>query len=168
MDEHGLPEITEVKETVDGRAQAFRCGLLEATPARAVVLFVVEREVRGDRYTFPAGSRTYGFFWANRPYNCYRMHGPDGALVAHRFDVVDEVRVTPDAVRYRDLLLDVWVDPDGTIRVEDEDEVAAAREAGLLTAAQLRRIQQTRDFLLANHARVMDEVAAVLSGLGVR
>jgi predicted RNA-binding protein associated with RNAse of E/G family len=167
VDYHGLPPIEEIKHTPDGRAQAFTCGRLDLSRGRAVVLFVTERELRGDGYVFPPGSRTFGFFWSRRPYNCYRMHGPDGALIAHRFDVVDSVRIRPDRIEYRDLLLDVWVPPGGAAAVEDEDEVWAAQAAGLLTPAQLRRIQRARTYLLTRHGRIIAEVAAVLAALGV-
>lgn len=166
MEYHGLPAVEEVKRTVDGRVQAFRCGLLERTRWRAVVLFVTEREVRGDRYVFPPGSRTYGVFWARRPYNCYRMHGPDGALIAHRFDVVDSVRLGPGRIEYRDLLLDLWVPPGGPASVEDEDEVRAAEAAGLLSAADLRRIRRAREYLLRGYRGIITEVAAALDALG--
>lgn len=167
MSYHGLPAVEEVKRSPDGRVQAFRCGLLEATSARAVLLFVTEREVQSGGYRFPPGSRTYGLFWARRPYNCYRMHGPDGALIAHRFDVVDAVRFRPGRVEYRDLLLDVWVPPAGAPYIEDEDEVEAAAAAGLLTAAEAERVRRVGALLLRRHRRIVAEVAAVLAALGV-
>ncbi|HEY8491890.1 MAG TPA: DUF402 domain-containing protein [Dehalococcoidia bacterium] len=167
MPYYGLPAVEEVKRALDGRVQSFRCGLLEQTPARAVVLFVTEREVRSSGYRFPPGSRTYGLFWARRPYNCYRMHGPDGALIAHRFDVVDAVRLRPGRIEYRDLLLDVWAPPDGPAYAEDEEEVAAAAAAGLLTAAEAARVWRVRSLLLRRHRRIIAEAAAVLDSLGV-
>ena len=88
-----------------------------------MLLFPHPGERRAGGFFFPAGSRTYGFFWARRHYLLYVLHGPDGRLIAHRFDVVDEVRMRPGRVEYLDLALDVWVDPSGHAWTEDEDEV---------------------------------------------
>ena len=63
----------------------------------------------------PAGSVSYGYFWARRPYNLYRMLDPEGRVLAHRFDAVSEVRFETDGLEYRDLALDWWVLPDGTL-----------------------------------------------------
>lgn len=167
VDDHGLPAVDEVKRTPDGREQVFRCGLLDQSPARSVVLFITEREVRSGGYRFPPGSRTYGLFWARRPYTCYRMHGPDGALIAHRFDVVDAVRLRPGRIEYRDLLLDVWVPPGAPAYAEDEEEVEAAAAAGLLTPAEAARVRRVRTLLLGRYRRIIAEVAAVLASLGV-
>jgi len=154
-------EIVETKLTLDGRVQRFACAGRLLSPRLAVVRFDHTGERRAGGLFFPAGSHTLGYFWRARPYNCYRIAGPDGAVIVYRFDVVDRVRIAPGRVGYRDLLLDVWVSPTGDVRVEDEDEVEEARLRGLLTDAMLARIGRTRALLLRDHRRIVAEVEAI-------
>ena len=136
------------------------------SPRLAVLLFPHPSERRAGGFLFPAGSRTYGFFWARRHYQLYALHAPDGALIAHRFDVVDDVRLRPDRVEYLDLALDIWVDPYGRAWTEDEDEVAELASQGLLSPARLAIIERTKRLLLARHPRIVAEAREELKRLG--
>lgn len=107
----------------------------------------------------PAGTETLGFFWQDRTYNLYRFVSPD---FGYRFDVVTDVRIGDDRVEYLDLLLDVRVMPDGTVRVEDEEEVEEAARSGLLSPARLAIVERTRQELLREHARIVDEALRVV------
>ena len=155
--------ITEVKRHLDGSAERFDCELVLRRPHLVVVLF----EHRRGRSAggIPRGSHTYGFFWRRRPYSLYRMAGPAGRLIAHRFDVVEDVRLGEREVSYLDLLLDVWVAPDGTVRVEDEDQVAEYTRHGLLSRAQRDRITRTRTLLLRRHRTIARQAARLLERL---
>ena len=160
--------ITEVKRHPDGSAHRFQCELLVRRPHLAVVLFRHRRGRSAAGFHVPRGSRTHGFFWTRRPYSLYLISGPDGRPIAGRFDVVEDVRLGDAEVSYLDLVLDIWVAPDGTALVEDEDEVAEARRRGLLSAAQVRRIERTRDLLLRRHAAIRGEAARLLAGARAR
>jgi hypothetical protein len=154
-------QIVETKRTLDGRVQSFRCAGLLVSPRLAVVRFDHGGERRAGGFFFPTESFTLGVFWRWRPYNCYRIAGPDGTVIAHRFDVVDRVQIGPNRVDYRDLLLDLWVSPSGDVHVEDEDDVEQAEHDGLLTAAMRSRIERTRALLLRDHRRIVGEVARI-------
>lgn len=155
--------ITEIKRHLDGRVERFACRLLVRRPHLAVVRFDHQEERRAGGYRFPAGSRSYGFLWRRRPYQLYRMTGPDGRLIAHRFDVVEAVRLGETEVSYTDLLLDMWADPDGSLQVEDEDEVKEYTRRGLLSAAQRARIESTRALLVRRHAAIEREAERLLA-----
>lgn len=155
--------ITEVKRHLDGRVERFACEALAVSPARAVVRFVSP----GAIGPYPPGTVTVGFFWPDRPYNLYRLEAPDGTLLGHRFDVVTDVRIAPDRIEYVDLILDVVVDPDGTVRVEDEEELRAAAARGLLSPEGAAVVERARGELLAGYRRLIeDAVAEVGSGSG--
>jgi predicted RNA-binding protein associated with RNAse of E/G family len=149
--------ILETKESLDGGSETFECTALHISRSLAMVRFdhPAERWVEG--FFLPAGSYTIGFFWAHRSYNCYRFSGPDRRVIAYRFDVVDRVRICPDHVTYRDLLLDLWVSPAGAITIEDDDDVAAAVAAGSLDASQLTAIERTRALVMRQHRRIIAE-----------
>ncbi len=153
--------ITEVKRHLDGRVERFDCLLVTRRPQLIVVRFDHRRTRRAGGLLIPAGSRSYGFFWRRRGYVLYRIVGPDGSLIAHRFDVVEDVRLG-DAVSYTDLLLDVWIDPEGRVWVEDEEEVAEHGRHGLLSPAQRARIERTQALLLRRHGSIGREAAGLL------
>lgn len=152
-----MQTIIETKRHLDGREETFACDALAVSPRLALVIFHhrAARDVGG--FHFPAGSRTFGFFWPGRHYNLYRITGPDGSPIAYRFDVVDHVRVRDGHVTFTDLLLDLWLPPGGPPRVEDEDEVEAATAAGLLDARRLGLIERTRRLLLRAWPRIVAE-----------
>lgn len=131
--------LFEVKERLQGAPLRFSLERWLVTESLAVGRWLA----LDDRYV-AAGTSSWGCWWRGRSYGAYRIHRPDGSLRSYRIDVVEAVRITADVVRYRDLLLDAWILPSGALRLEDEDEVAAAVEAGSLSAAQQRRICRAR------------------------
>jgi predicted RNA-binding protein associated with RNAse of E/G family len=157
--------ILETKETLDGHTQTFACTAVFLTPRLAVVRFEHGSTRQAGGFIVPAAGYTLGFFWKYRPYNCYRFTGPDDAVIAYRFDVVDRVRIDAGHVSYRDLLLDVWRSPRGVLTIEDEDEVDQARAAGLLSPASLARINRTRSLLIRRHDRIVAECESIIAGI---
>jgi hypothetical protein len=149
--------IRETKTTLGGRRQSFDCGLLALSPRLAVVRFQHTQTRTTSGFVIPAGSVTFGFFWSGRHYNLYRFTSPGGAVIAYRFDVVDNVRINRGEVRYTDLLLDAWLPPGGRLRIEDEDEVDAALAAGLLSPRRQAIIARTRRLLERGHPRIVAE-----------
>jgi predicted RNA-binding protein associated with RNAse of E/G family len=89
------------------------------------------------------------------------VHRDTGQEWRSRFDVVRDMHLATDKVRYTDLLLDLWSDASGA-EWEDEDEVAAAARTGLLTALDLERIDRSRDLLARRHRAVVSEVRQLL------
>jgi hypothetical protein len=120
-----LPVVLEVKETLDDRRHEFRCGLLEASPGRAVVLFVTDRAYRVHDVHLPPGTVTFGHFWTARPFNAYHWLTPDGATIAYYFNLSDGTEITEEAIRWRDLAVDVLARPGGRPLVLDEHELPA-------------------------------------------
>ena len=156
--------LLEVKERLQGAPLRFSIERWLVTESLAVGRWLA----LDDRYV-AAGTSSWGCWWRGRSYGAYRIHRPDGSLRSYRIDVVEAVRITADVVRYRDLLLDAWILPSGALRLEDEDEVAAAVEAGSLSAAQQRRIcrakvlieRRTRELTRRIDAAIAEAVAWV-------
>lgn len=105
----------------------------------------------------PPGSVSYGYFWARRPYNLYRMLDPEGRVLAHRLDAVSAVRIAAEAVEYRDLALDWWVLPDGTLLEEDRDELEAALAAGTLSPKDGERAEEAARQVYSRYRHIIDE-----------
>jgi Ribonuclease G/E len=69
----------------------------------------------------------------------------DGGVKGTYVNVCTPVEVFPDEVRYVDLHVDVLRHADGTVAVVDEDELAAAEEAGLVTPALAERARDVAE-----------------------
>jgi protein associated with RNAse G/E len=128
-----------------------------------VVRFRMEKggAIFGTPIEVPPGSVSYGYFWANRLYNLYRMFRPDGSLIAHRFDAVADVRLLEGAVDYRDLVLDWWVLPDDTIIEEDREELDALADTGVLGPEDVARANRAAYQVLSRYRHVIDEAAEI-------
>ena len=75
------------------------------------------------------------------------------------------MRIAPDRVKYLDLLLDVLVAPDGTVTIEDEEDVRQALADGLLTPKQSRTIERTRDLLVRSHDRIVHDALTAVADI---
>lgn len=155
--------ITETKRHLDGSAHRFACELVLRRPDIVAVRFEHWEGRSAGGFDIPRGSRTDGFFWRRRHYSLYRMTGPDGRAIADRFDIVEDVSFEEREVSYLDLLVDIWVAPDGAVLVEDEDEVVDHVRRGLLSNAQRERIERTTALLVRDHRRIIREAARLLA-----
>lgn len=88
--------------------------------------------------TFETGDRFIEEFYTDRWYNVFEIHTPDGTLRGWYCNIATPAAITTDTVSCRDLLLDLWVAPDGQMRVLDEDEFAtdATLDTQTRTAAE--------------------------------
>lgn len=75
--------------------------------------------------TFETGDRFVEWFFSDRWYNIFEISAAGGALKGWYCNVAEPAAISSDTIACRDLLLDVWVTPDGATRVLDEDEFAA-------------------------------------------
>jgi predicted RNA-binding protein associated with RNAse of E/G family len=153
----GTLPYTETKRRLNGTEQAFETALIVATRGMAAVRFDFTDDTysHAGGFEIPPGSYTTGFFWRDRTYNLYHITRADGSPIADRFDVVEAVRLRRDGLAFTDLLLDFWVSALGEAHFEDEDEVEAYRERGLLTERQFLTIERTGRYLARNHQRLI-------------
>lgn len=161
MGETDAAPIIERKIKPDGSVREYDCELVHLEPTLAVVRFYLPEGGGpfGAPITIPPGTVSDGYFWTRRPYNLYRMRGPEGAIVAHRFDAVADVRLSETAVEYRDLVLDWWVSPDDVLTEEDREEFEAMRKAGTLTATDTALAQEATQQVYSRYRHIIDDVA---------
>ncbi|HET8629413.1 MAG TPA: DUF402 domain-containing protein [Thermomicrobiales bacterium] len=157
--------ILEVKETLAGEHQEFACSLLAAAPGEAVILYEMHRAGRVADLDLPAGTLSLGYFWEDRPYNAYHWLTPAGRTLALYCNIADRTRITPAAIAWRDLAVDVLATPDGRAQVLDEDELPPDLDPALRAA-----IAAARDDLLAALPALLPAIerctAALLAGRG--
>ena len=80
-------------------------------------------------------------------YKISRFYGEDGTFTRWYCDIISESK-TENGLIFSDLLIDVVIFPDGTVRVVDLDEAADALEQGLITAELLTSALRSTDKLL--------------------
>jgi predicted RNA-binding protein associated with RNAse of E/G family len=61
-------------------------------------------------------------FYFRRWFNVFRISTRDGILKGFYINIAEPPRVTDDCIDWTDLAMDIWVRPDGTYIVLDEDE----------------------------------------------
>jgi hypothetical protein len=97
------------------------------------------------------GDRWTEYFYADRWYNIFEIHASDGRLKGWYCNVTRPACIGDDEVAAEDLALDLWVAPDGGMRVLDEDEFAdlplgaAERDASRQALAELQRMVAQRE-----------------------
>jgi len=158
----------EVKRAISGEDRVFDCTPISVTPQLAIVRFDFTRPLTLAGRTYEAGGWTEGFFWRARCYNLYHIRSRLGAVIADRFDVIDRVRIHPGGVRYDDLLLDVWLHPDGRVVVEDEDELEEAIALGRVSPSRQALVARTRRLLLGRGRQIVDGALATLAQVGLQ
>ena len=72
--------------------------------------------------TFEIGDRFHKWFYRDRWYNIFEIVESGGALKGWYCNIAEPATITETEIRCRDLLLDLWVAPDGETLILDEDE----------------------------------------------
>jgi predicted RNA-binding protein associated with RNAse of E/G family len=154
------PEILEIKETLAGARQTFTCRALARRAGELVVLFILPADRTVDGVALAGGTVTFGYFWADRPYNVYHWMTPAGATLAFYANLADRTRIDETTLAFRDLAVDVLLPPEGPPRVLDEDElppgldpqlratIESAKELVLAAAPALRQELEARSTAL--------------------
>jgi len=156
----GVFPFRERKRKVTGEVLDYETQLVHQDAQVTMVSFEMKQGGGPPRLPIevPAGSVSYGYFWPRRPFILYRWVGPDGALLAHRLDAVTEVRVSASGVEYRDLVLDWWAFPDGTLIEEDRDELEDALAAGTISTKDAERAEESARLVFSRYRHIIDEV----------
>lgn len=103
--------------------------------------------------TFETGAHFTEWYFSDRWYNIFQIHGADGTLKGWYCNVAAPTVIAEETIACRDLLLDLWVAPDGVMRALDEEEFdadttldAETRAAALTAMDTLRQLVRDRAF----------------------
>ena len=112
------------------------------------------------RSDFASGISAY---YRKEGFKISRHFGADGTFTRWYCDIIAESETT-DGLIFSDLLIDVVIFPDGTVRVVDLDEAADALEQGLITADMLAgALRSTNRLLTYIHQGRFTELTACIS-----
>ena len=112
------------------------------------------------RSDFASGISAY---YRKEGFKISKLFAADGTFTRWYCDIVKESKAS-DGLIFSDLLIDVIIYPDGTVRVVDLDEAAAALEQGLITADLLTgALRATNNLLSYIHQGRFSELTACIS-----
>lgn len=83
-------------------------------------------------------------FYTDRWYNVFEIRAPGGRLKGRYCNITRPARMVPGEICAEDLALDLWIGPDGQVRVLDEEEFARLP----LTPEEQRAARQALEGLL--------------------
>ena len=141
----------ERKRYLDGREETFACQLVTLEKGFGILKYVLTRAWQVRDLTLPPGTVTYAFYWTARPYNLYWWQDQGGATLGYYFNLADGVRLSPQAFVWRDLVVDVLVQPATSgeawqVHVLDEDELPAALDQDLQAYVASATAQLLQDY----------------------
>ncbi len=119
--------ITVVKQNPVGDAKIRYSGeIIEHLTNGVVIQASWTRPAHDLGYTvFETGDQFTEYYYTDRWYNIFAIARSDGTRKGWYCNVAEPAHIYNDAIEQIDLLLDVWVDPQGEALVLDEDEFAA-------------------------------------------
>jgi predicted RNA-binding protein associated with RNAse of E/G family len=109
--------------------------------------------------TFETGDRFREWFYSDRWHNIFEIATGDGDLKGWYCNIAEPATITTTEICCRDLLLDLWIAPDGETLVLDEDEFATDDAIDTATRTQaLAALGELRE-LVAARATPFDKIA---------
>lgn len=148
----------EKKLTLLGKEKLFECELVHVHRNFGVLKYVIQRNNDIDGLKLCPGDITYGLFWTDRPYTLYIWIVNQGKDRAYYFNISDRVSLHPSEFIWRDLTIDILIDPDLRVHILDEHELPTD-----LSSELSAYIQTTKDLILEHHREIMQETDSVLA-----
>ena len=145
--------IEEYKAVLVGSPKRFRCELIELAETSAVVVYRLEQDVSIEGALMPQGTTSFGYFWQERNYNVYHFVSAAGGTLGFYINISDGTQIDQAQIYWRDLVVDIFITPDGNSRVLDEDEVPEDISPSLRAL-----IDETRDYILDHLKPLTEEV----------
>jgi protein associated with RNAse G/E len=156
-------KILEVKRHINKPDESYECDLSRRADDYLLLKYVSDRSGSVGSVRFESGSITYAYYRTAQGYVLWRMLGPDQVLKGHLFHICRDQEVGYDRVEYLDLLLDVWVDPDGEVQILDRDEVEECRQRGAIGEEDLAWILAQESEIIAHWREMISVFDAPLS-----
>ncbi|WP_010632024.1 DUF402 domain-containing protein [Sporolactobacillus vineae] len=119
--------MIERKIRYDGTTADFECRVVRMEKEAAVLSYVMPETVSvgsaSAGMNIPAGSVTFAYYWAERPYNVYIWRNRQGTWLGAYFNIVRNTRITSTMISYEDLIVDLILTPAGLTLICDEEEL---------------------------------------------
>ncbi len=164
-DTEKMKTVEEIKINKNKETQRFTCVLLEKGPGRMVLGYYARKAGTIADIAIPPGSTTIAHYWSDRGYVMWRMFDAALDLIGTLFHICRNVAFSSDSVSYEDLIIDIWVSPQGHCRLLDEDELVQTAAKGCISDAEQEWIARWRSAVIEQHDAAIMEAAAGESAL---
>jgi predicted RNA-binding protein associated with RNAse of E/G family len=151
-------DFTEIRLHKEKPPQEFSCKLLHREKDSVVLYYPVQSPARIKDILIEKGSSTIAHYWENRNYVLWKFISADHRLLGYLFHVCNKTEIGSTFVRYEDLELDIWFDPDGTAIVLDQDEVNDCSRRGLIDSRERALIEQQKGHILKNVTTIIQSI----------
>ncbi|HLI08721.1 MAG TPA: DUF402 domain-containing protein [Ktedonobacteraceae bacterium] len=123
----GQRTVTVVKLNPAGEEKVqYQGEVIREAPHEVVLLAYWKQAARDLGYTiFEPGDRFTEYYFSNHWFNIFDIANAQGKRKGWYCNIAEPAVITEHRIEQIDLLLDVWVDPAGNIKILDEDEFAA-------------------------------------------
>lgn len=153
-----MRKIEEIKRHKNKPEQRYLCDLLLRDQDHIVLAYHASTAGRIADIDIAPGSTTIAHYWHSGGYVLWRMFAADLTLVGTLFHICKNTAIGEHSVSYDDLILDIWITPDGIARVLDEDELADAIKAGLVTNDEQHWIEKQKQIILADYSDIIERI----------
>jgi protein associated with RNAse G/E len=107
-------KFTEYKRTYFGETKIFQCRLVERKEDEEVVLlYEITAPAKFVDINFPEGSKSYGYFWADKNYNVYHWVDLRNKTILFYFNISKDTRILQSSVEWKDMIVDIAAFPSG-------------------------------------------------------
>ena len=150
--------FTEIRLHKAKPPQEFLCRLLHREKDGVVLCYHIQSPVRIADTIIEKGSSTIAYYWTDRNYVLWQFKSADHRLLGYLFHVCNKPEIGITYVRYEDLELDIWFDPDGTATLLDQDEVDDCSRRGLIAPHERTLIEQQKRNIMENFHTIIESI----------
>ena len=155
-------KILELKRHLNKPDESYLCDLLKRGSDYVILKYVSKQPGRVGSVTFEAGSTTFAYYKTGMGYVIWKMVNPGKILKGHLFHICRDQQVHEDRVEYLDLLLDVWIDPEGQMTVLDRDELEVCAQKGVIGERALTWIARQEQEINENCRQIISDFDRLL------
>lgn len=152
------PDCREVKYLLTGEIRIYDCELLSLGDDIGILRYILEKQHTVSSQVLPKNTQTYACYWATRPYTLYRWYSPQGEHLGDYFNIADQVRLNRTQFEWRDLVVDIFISPQGRVLILDECELPPDINSDLLNF-----IQQATKSIIRNYKAILNETDILLN-----
>lgn len=155
--------ITVIKQDPQGKAMIrYQGTIIERLPDGVVLEASWTNPARDLGYTrFELGDRFREYYYTDRWFNIFEIASVDGTRKGWYCNVAEPAMIFDDRIEQIDLILDLWVSPEGTALILDQDEFA---DATTLSEAQRSGAQKGLDALLQMLKARLEAFSSIADG----
>lgn len=147
-----MNKCIETKLTLSGETKRYQCELVALHDGFGILRYVIDREYDVAGLRLSPGDETIALYWEDRPYTLYVWLRRDQKDRSYYFNIADSVSLRPEEFIWRDLAVDILVDPKGNVLVLDEHELPRDLPPSLLD-----RIMKAKEHVLGRVQDIIEE-----------